>query len=724
VIQTTFFPAVPLTVAFCVLMPVAGSDVFSTRVSVCLNGDWERHDGGDVTTVPAEGWKTVRVPEAPDEVAEGSAWFRLDFHVPEEFGADNRRILLRFIRVRHYARVFLKGRVCGENFGARAPFEIDVTDAAKPGESNRLDVWVHNSSGSYAMEGKFFTDADIEILKRLSTTEAYQRAATIAEDVFLVSRPALHVCDVLVMPSVRERRLDVRCTVRNDTLENRTIKLLNRVYLEGAAALSLPDMELQVDAGEEETVLVSAPWEEPKLWGFGDYGSPILYHLETTIEQNDGVVVDRLVSRFGFREVWAERGKIVMNGRPLRLLGYWQPEGSGRSLWTLRMAAVQASGCNTIHNHAEQREPSYYDVADEMGMLVWDANFCGGPLGTTKNMVTDRVFPDVQAELVRQWPEWARVVGNHPSVVMIMIGCLIHQDSNIAMARAYRSYDPTRLLQANGAPADAPLDVAAYTSHFTMFDEDPLSDIRTSYENWGSNRGRRADGTQVPLVNSECWYHSSRQNEETGQWEQAAEEDVAKATEEAIDWLARKPLVGLNLYTQQAFRPFHDEGGIHRPSWPSRSGLGQHSETGRTGGFEWVGPDYVNYWDPSEPPCQATATFRAQRRAAKRFLGYEVAAAATRRPTVLVKVVHGNEHVANAYVYAVPVKGTNSDTLGMRTDANGTAWFELRDPGTWRFMVSEQGTWKDVLVDAPLQPLDTRRGGLGTIIEAVIDVAD
>jgi len=718
------FLALMLMAAFAIVTPVSGHQVFTTRVSVCLNGDWQRHDGDDVTNVPADGWKTVRVPEAPDGIAEGSAWFRLDFEMPKEFAAVDKRILVRFVRVRHYARVLLNGRVCGENFGARAPFEIDVTDAAKPGQLNRLDVWVHNSSGSYAMKGKSFTDEDIEIVKRLSTTEVYQRVATIAEDVFLVSRPALHVSDVLVIPSVRERKLEVRCTVRNDTDKARSVKVRNSVYLEGAAALSLPNRSLRVDVGEEKTLLVSAAWQDAKLWGFGDYGTPVLYHLETVLEEGRAETVDRQVSRFGFREVWTERGKIMMNGRELRLLAYWQPEGSGRSLWTLRMASVQASGCNAIHNHAEQREPSYYDVADEMGMLVWDANFCGGPLGTTRNMVTDRVFPNVQAELVRQWPYWAKVVGNHPSVVMIMIGCLIHQDSNIAMAKAYRTYDPTRLLQANGAKADAPLDVAAYCSHFTMFEPEHWGDIRTSYEGWGSNRSRRADGTLVPVVNSECWYHASRKNEKTRQWEPAPEEHVAKATEEAIDWLGRKPLAGLNLYSQQAFRPFWGNGGVHRPSWPSKSGLGQHSETGRMGGFEWMGSDYVNYWDASTPPWQITPTFHAQKRASKRFLGYEVPVSRTRRPSVVVTVMRGNEAVPNAYVYAVPVKGTNSDTFGMRTDVRGTAWFQLRDPGTWRFLVKAKDKWKQVDVDAPLQPLDISRGGLGTIIEALLDIPD
>ena len=106
------------------------------------------------------------------------------------------------------------------------------------------------------------------------------------------------------------------------------------------------------------------------MWGYPPYGEPVLYHLETRLLADEGGAVDQLATRFGFREFWTEEDKIIFNGKPLRILGYWTPEASGRSVWTLRMAAIQWAGCNAIHNHAEQREPAYYDVADELGMLV------------------------------------------------------------------------------------------------------------------------------------------------------------------------------------------------------------------------------------------------------------------------------------------------------------------------------------------------------------------
>ncbi|MCI0380886.1 MAG: hypothetical protein L0215_25160, partial [Gemmataceae bacterium] len=206
----------------------------AARVQVCLNGDWLRQVGSGGVTAPMEGWEVVRVPEYALAAAKGSAWFRLDFRMPAEFAMVGRRVLLRFVRVRHYARVFLNGVRCGENYGGRAPFEVDVTGVARAGETNRLEVWVHSCDGDYAMAGKRLTD--METIKRLTTFMGYREQATIAEDVFLVSRPELYVSDVLVMPSVRRHSLAVRLTLTNNSGRQRRAALANTVYLGEAPA--------------------------------------------------------------------------------------------------------------------------------------------------------------------------------------------------------------------------------------------------------------------------------------------------------------------------------------------------------------------------------------------------------------------------------------------------------------------------------------------------------
>ena len=685
----------------------------SSRLKVCLNGDWLRFAGGNGESCPDEGWETVRVPEFHEDALKGSAWFQLDFNLPGEFGGDEKRILLRFIRVRHYTRVLLNGQECGENYGSRAPFEIDITEAAKVGQKNRLQVWVHECSGAYAMKGK--TIEDIEILKRLSTFERYRETATIAEDVFLLSRPTVHVSDVLTMPSVREKSLSVRLTVTNDSEKAQSFNVTNSVFLAEDRVLNLPEHAMSLNAGESKTITLSAQWENPELWGYPPYGEPILYHLETRLT-DDGGVIDGLATRFGFREIWTEEDKIILNGKPIRILGYWMPEGSGRSVWTWRMAAIQWAGCNAIHNHAEQREPAYYDVADELGMLVWDADFCGGPLGTTRNMSSDP-FPDVEAEMARQYVLWAKTVANHPSAVVLMMGCLLNNDQVLNLAKAYRNVDPTRLLHGGGDTARPPLDLAAYASNFAMVGSDPLSNIRESYTR-SIDYYSKYEGKTVPVINKEIWYNP--RNPETNEWENVPQEKYAQATRDAILYLAESKLAGFILYSQQGFGPYQDltEDKI---KWPSRSGESQHPTSGNTGGMGGWPREFVNFFDSSIPAFDPLPTAKAMREAASVYVGHQVPVAKYRRPEVIVTVTAGGKPLPDAFVYAVSLEGAPA-ILGMRTDRDGKAWFSLQNPGRYQFQCRVLHRLQSVELDAPLQPLDIEHGGVGKILRVDMEL--
>ncbi len=684
------------------------------RVCICLNGNWLRAPGGDGAKAPEEGWQTVRVPEFHADALSGAAWFRLDFAIPAELAHESGRMLLEFTRVRHYARVILNGRICGESFGCRAPFELDVTDSVRLGWTNRLEVWVHDCSGDFAMKGKSLGDADMETLKRLSTFTGYRDKATIAEDVCLVFRPALYVSDVLVTPSVRKKTLHVRVAVRNETAGPVKVKVDNRVFLGEKQVLTLPQTELQIGPGEEESAEVACPWTNPQHWGFPPYGTPVLYHLETKVAAaGQAGRPDRLVTRFGFREIWTEGEKILFNGRPLRLLGYWQPEASGRTVWTLRMASVQALGCNTVHNHAEQREPAFYDVADEMGLLVWDANFCGGPLGTSMTMDGSSPFPEVEAELTRQYPQWAKSVANHPSAAVMMVGCLIDPRISKRLAEVFRKVNPAPLLMGNGQFAEQVFDLGAFCCKLSPMEEDMLAELRRNCEFAKDRCGKRPDGGRVPVVLSECWYDVWRQDEKTGKGISADPVRTAEATAQALALLGPTAVSGLNLYSQVCYQKA--DGRKVQISWPSRSGRGQHATSMTTGGPTYGQPEYANLADPSQPAFTPTPAGQALARGAKAFWGHEMTVARTRRPEILVTATRGGQPAADAYVYVLPAGAPPANCQGMRTDGNGTAWLELGEPGVYRVFCRQADGWKTTEVKADCQPLDLSKGGMGPL---------
>lgn len=703
------FAAVAILLTVCLMPAVADDPLSGARMEICLNGDWLRHVGSDVGRLPDDGWEVVRVPESHERTAEGSAWFRLDFRIPQQLGREGQRILLRFVRVRHYARVFLNGQQCGENWGQRAPFEVDVTSAARPGKANRLEVWVHSLSPEHAAPGTVI--ADPQTMYRLCALAGYREAATIAEDVFVVSRPEVHVSDALAMPSVREQSLSARFTVTNGSRDRRDLTLSSRVVLGDGEALVLPDQALAIGPGESRTLTVTAPWPDARPWGYPPYGEPVLYHLETRLNAAGDEPIDRLVTRFGFREVWTEGDQMMLNGKVLRVMGYWVPEASGRTIWTSRMAAAQSAGCNAIHNHPEQKDPAFYETADELGLLIWDANYCGGPLGTTESGdISDALFPEVLSELERQYPLWAKAVANHPSVVILMMTCIYNQEAAVRLGKAYTKADPTRLVHGDSPRVVEPLRLGAYASHFEFEEEgaDPLRDIKQSYTTWGFP-ATTEDGARVPLVNKEIWYKVD--------WNRLPTPDaVAQATADAIDYLGDKKLPGFILYSQQAFA---EEPRLERKiSWPSRSGEGQHSETTTTGGLPWNHPGFVNFYDPARPAVRPLPTAEAMREAGARYLGHEVPVAQKRRPEAIITVTRGGKAVPDVYVYAMPIDGTVTAVRGMRTDRDGRAWFALREPGHYRFLCWSGSEWRSADLHAPLQALDLSVGGPGNLLWA------
>jgi hypothetical protein len=216
-------------------------------------------------------------------------------------------------------------------------------------------------------------------------------------------------------------------------------------------------------------------------------------------------------------------------------------------------------------------------------------------------------------------------------------------------------------------------------------------------------------------MSKEIWYNS--RDPETNEYTNVSQGKYAEATAEAIRYLASGKLAGFILYSQTGFRQYRKlmDAEIQ---WPSRSGESQNPTTSRTGGLRWS-PDFVNFSDPEKPAFEPLATAKAMRETASE---YQMPVAKYRRPEVIITVLKDGKPLADAYVYADRLRGAPSVPTGMRTDENGTAWFALREAGKYRFSVRDSEGWQSIELDAPLQPIDVERGGLGTIIHAELSL--
>ena len=169
---STRLPAIAIALATALLNLQVPRAIADPPTCLSLSGsDWWLNEDAAATGlrnklfesgVPAAGWIPAQVPGnvqddlekahklrpifygATDpnlyEVAQKDWWYRKDFTVPATFAG--KRLTLVFDGVDERCEVWLNGAKIGGNAGMFRRFEFDVSALARPGQTNRLAVWI------------------------------------------------------------------------------------------------------------------------------------------------------------------------------------------------------------------------------------------------------------------------------------------------------------------------------------------------------------------------------------------------------------------------------------------------------------------------------------------------------------------------------------------------------------------------------------------------------
>ena len=302
-----------------------------------------------------------------------------------------RRLLLQFDGVARDCIVILNGFVVGANESGYAPFEIDVTDFAKPGEDNILVIRCDVSLGeAWSYEG-----------------------AGLYRDVRLVKTAPVHV---------PRWGTTVRCTVEGGSA---TVRIATEIANDGAACDARVRSTV-IGPNGKNVVLVADPLALP-AWGTTTatqetrLASPGLWSLETphlyTLVSEilvDGIVVDRDSCTFGIRTIRfdATHG-FFLNGKPVKIKGtcnHQDHAGVGfavpDSLHVWRLEQLKAMGSNAYRSTHHSPSPAILDACDAMGILMIDE---------TRQMSSN-------AEGLGQLERMVRQGRNHPCIILWSIG--------------------------------------------------------------------------------------------------------------------------------------------------------------------------------------------------------------------------------------------------------------------------------------------------------------
>ena len=332
-----------------------------------------------------------------------SAWYERDVPIPAEW--QGRVVSLRFDRVCTDAIVYVNGQECG-----KVPWpwgSVDITHEITPGKTADIRVLVAAIADSQTV-GSFMQNAFMAV------THSAARLATrgLTGSVYLESRSSeAQVSDVFVRTSTRKKDVALDVDLSGVNHAGRVHFVADMLNEKGEVEESFT-AGAAVEAKDTQTVTVSWPWANPRLW---DVDQPNLYTLRLTA--TGAGVDDQFNQQFGFREFWVEGRQFYLNGTVIHLR---QPCFHNGPLGEIGDNFSEFGSWKPDTRGDDTDSGKELDWADHKGYLaaayVLDADKY--MMDPSKNLIWEQ---NRQRALERA-AVWMRYYRNHPSAVMWIAG--------------------------------------------------------------------------------------------------------------------------------------------------------------------------------------------------------------------------------------------------------------------------------------------------------------
>ena len=286
-----------------------------------------------------------------------NAWYLKRFTLSED--DRNKRLTLLFDGVATHATVMLNGCLLKHNFCGYTPFEVDITDMAKFGdtETNFLAVYVSTEEH----EGWWYEGAGIYRNVWLIKTE----------------KVSIDLWGVYANPQKGEGDLwtvKTEVTLRNDTQTRKSTRVLGEILDADGNIIAASEAAGMVADREKRTLHYDFKVENPRLWSPDD---PYQYTMRTTLYAGKKEV-DQTTVKFGFRTIRADKDEgLFINEKKYIIKGVCCHENCGLTgkyvpdnIQRYRVKMLKEMGANGYRTSHYPQSEAMMDALDENGFIV------------------------------------------------------------------------------------------------------------------------------------------------------------------------------------------------------------------------------------------------------------------------------------------------------------------------------------------------------------------
>lgn len=432
--------------------------------------DWKFHKGdirdGQEIELSHMTWRNIHLPH--DYSIEGSydeehasgfkggylpigiGWYRKSFTLPEEWV--DREVFIEFDGIYMNSDVWINGYHLGHRPNGYIGFEYDLTPYLQEGD-NLIAVRVDHEKGP---TGRWYTGSGI-----------YRHTWLTCKDKIHVD----HWGTYISIPSITEEAatLNIENSIINVTGSREDMTVVSEVIDRNDIVVAVSESYVSIQ--DYKRVQQQVAVRKPMLWS---PDNPYLYRVRTRIYQGaelkDDVLTTIGIRSFTFNSIEGFK----LNNKPMKFKGVCLHHDGGsvgvavpKKVLLRRLLLLKEMGCNAIRTGHTPFAPEFYELCDQLGLMVMDEIFDGWE---------QPKMPYDYGLYFKKW--WKRDLAdfikrdrNHPSVIMWSIGNEVigmtteTSKKLLEFIHAYDSRPVTNGIQQSNGRADDNreiLDIAGY----------------------------------------------------------------------------------------------------------------------------------------------------------------------------------------------------------------------------------------------------------------------